>query len=118
MGEEAPAIGIDLGTTNSCVAVYQRGQVEIITNEHGYTTTPSCVVFNEMGRLIGEDAKETIAVNLTSNTISDAKRLIGRRFDDSLQLDINHLPNKVTNHEGIYIKMLIKPESAIIFNCF
>ena len=107
MGEEAPAIGIDLGTTNSCVAVYQRGQVEIITNEHGYTTTPSCVVFNEMGRLIGEAAKEIVAINPTSNAICDAKRLIGRRFGSSLQSNFSHLPVAITNHEGIHLKTFI-----------
>ena len=92
MGQEAPAIGSNLGTTNSCVAIYQCGQVEIINNDQGPRTTTSCVVFNEKGRLIGEAAKEIITVNPTSNTVYDVKRLIGRRFDDSLQSDISHLP--------------------------
>ena len=109
MSEEAPAIGIDLGTTSSRVAVFQNGKVEIITDDHGYETTPSCVVFNERGRLIGQAAKQFMAEKpATSNSIYDAKRIIGRRFDDpTLQAAMKHLPFNVSNHDGIYFQCLI-----------
>ena len=100
MSEEAPAIGIDLGTTNSCVAVFLHERVEIITNEHRNRTTPSCVVFTKSGRLFGETAQKIVTDNPTSNTVYDAKRLIGRRFDDSLLLDAKNLPIEVTNNQG------------------
>nr|CDS24978.1 heat shock protein 70b [Echinococcus granulosus] len=95
------AIGIDLGTSFSCVGVFKHGSVEIVANDQGNRTTPSCVAFADRERLFGEAAVNQMAMNPT-NTVFDVKRLIGRTFDDeAVQGDMKHWPFKVINSQGM-----------------
>jgi len=113
------AIGIDLGTTYSCCAVWENDRVEIIANEQGNRTTPSYVAFTEEERLIGESAQNQGAMNPT-NTVFDAKRLIGRRFDDpSIKKDMEHWPFKVVEiDEQPFIEVNYQNEVKQFIFCF
>ena len=103
------AVGIDLGTTYSCVGVFQFGKVEIIANDQGNRTTPSYVAFTDTERLLGDAAKGQVAMN-PENTVFDAKRFIGRRFDDTtVQSDMKNWPFYVTNDNG-------KPKIQVNYN--
>merc|ERR1712002_1025662 len=100
MTAKGNAVGIDLGTTYSCVGIFQHGKVEIIANDQGNRTTPSYVAFTDSERLIGDAAKNQVAMN-PSNTVFDAKRLIGRKFEDSaVQSDMKHFSFNVVNDGG------------------
>ncbi|KAF8526209.1 heat shock protein 70 family [Hysterangium stoloniferum] len=100
MRPAAKAIGIDLGTINSCVSVWQNDHVEIIANDQGNRTTPSYVSFSDTERLIGDAAKNQSATN-PHNTVFDVKRLIGRNFNDKdVHSDMKYLPYKVVNIGG------------------
>ncbi|CAF1359024.1 unnamed protein product [Rotaria sp. Silwood1] len=102
----AKAIGIDLGTTYSCVAVFQHGKVEIIPNELENRITPSYVAFTDNERLIGDLAKSQAARNPT-NTLFSIKRLIGRKYDDpTVHADMKYWPFKILNDNG-------KPKVAV-----
>jgi len=111
-GEDAPlgtVIGIDLGTTYSCVGVYKHGKVEIIANEQGNRITPSYVAWTDEGeRLIGDSAKNQATIN-PENTVFDVKRLIGRKFSDkSVQADKKLVPYKIVSKDDKpYVEVLL-----------
>jgi len=111
MSGKCNAVGIDLGTTFSCVGIWQNDRVEIIANDQGNRTTPSYVAFTDTERLIGDAAKNQVAMN-PENTLFDAKRLIGRRFNDpAIQADIKHWPFKVVDKDGKpYMQVTYKGE--------
>jgi len=114
---EGESVGIDLGTTYSCVGVWQNDRVEIIANDQGNRTTPSYVAFNDTERLIGDAAKNQVAMNPT-NTIFDAKRLIGRKFTDAVvQADMKHWPFTVIEGAGgkPMIQIVFKGEEKKFF---
>ena len=95
MSVEGESIGIDLGTTYSCVGIWQNDRVEIIANDQGNRTTPSYVAFNDKERLIGDAAKNQVSVN-PYNTVFDAKRLIGRKVSEpAVKSDMKHWPFKI-----------------------
>lgn len=97
---ECPVIGIDLGTTYSCVGIYKNGHVEIIPNELGNRITPSVVSFTDEERLIGEGAKNQGSINPT-RTIYDVKRLIGRKWNEqTVQNDKKYLPYEIVDKSG------------------
>ncbi|XP_039606954.1 heat shock 70 kDa protein-like [Polypterus senegalus] len=110
------SIGIDLGTTYSCVGVFQHGKVEIIANDQGNRTTPSYVAFTDTERLIGDSAKNQVAMN-PNNTIFDAKRLIGRKYDDEVvQSDMKLWPFKVVSDGGKpRVQVLYKGETKTFY---
>jgi L1 cell adhesion molecule like protein len=112
MSSNGPALGIDLGTTYSCVGLFQNDRVEIIANNQGNRTTPSYVAFTDTERLVGDSAKNQVAMNPT-NSVFDAKRLIGRKFSDPVvQSDMKTWPFKVVKKDGDkpYISVRYKGE--------
>ena len=104
-----PVIGIDLGTTYSCVGVYKDGRVQIIANDQGNRITPSYVAFTDTERLIGDAAKNQAALN-PENTVFDVKRLIGRTIDDkNVQKDMKLFPFHIIDKDGRpYVQVLVK----------
>ncbi|GAA0155565.1 Hsp70 family chaperone [Lithospermum erythrorhizon] len=110
-------IGIDLGTTYSCVGVYKNGHVEIIANDQGNRITPSWVAFTDTERLIGEAAKNQAPLN-AERTIFDVKRLIGRKFDDpEVQRDKKMFPYKIVSKDGKpYIEVKLKDGEIKVFS--
>ena len=106
-----PVIGIDLGTTYSCVGVYKDGRVQIIANDQGNRITPSYVAFTDTERLIGDAAKNQAALN-PENTVFDVKRLIGRTIDDkNVQKDMKLFPYHIIDKDGRpYVQVVVKGE--------
>ena len=111
---ECPVLGIDLGTTYSCVGIYKNGRVEIIPNELGNRITPSVVAFTDEERLIGESAKNQASVNPT-RTLYDVKRLVGRKYTDkTVQTDKKYLPYEIIDKDGKpYIKTTVKDVAKV-----
>lgn len=109
-----PVIGIDLGTTYSCVGVYKDGRVQIIANDQGNRITPSYVAFTDTERLIGDAAKNQAALN-PENTVFDVKRLIGRPIDDKhVQRDMKLLPYQIVDKDGRpFISVIVKGEKKV-----
>ncbi|XP_063794112.1 heat shock 70 kDa protein-like [Pseudophryne corroboree] len=116
MAPKGAAIGIDLGTTYSCVGIFQHGKEEIIANDQGNRTTPSYMAFTDTERLIGDAAKNQVALN-PQNTVFDAKRLIGRKFSDAVvQSDMKHWPFQVVSDGGKpKVKVEYKGEEKTFF---
>merc|ERR1719230_1415584 len=97
---DGPVIGIDLGTTYSCVGIFKNGRVEIIPNELGNRITPSYVAFNDEEKLVGEAAKNQASLNPT-RTVYVVKRLVGRQFEDKeVQRDMKYVPYKIVSQKG------------------
>eukprot|EP00092_Neocalanus_flemingeri_P007491 GFUD01008088.1.p1 GENE.GFUD01008088.1~~GFUD01008088.1.p1 ORF type:complete len:652 (+),score=202.29 GFUD01008088.1:138-2093(+) len=113
MDNSGPVIGIDLGTTYSCVAVMENGKVNVISNDQGNRITPSYVAFTEHGeRLIGDAAKNQLTSN-PENTIFDAKRLIGRDWSDkTVQIDAKYFPFKISNKNNKPIISVMSGEDS------
>lgn len=113
-GTECPVIGIDLGTTYSCVGVYKNGRVEIIPNELGHRITPSVVGFTDEERLIGDAAKNQASIN-PERTVYDVKRLIGRKYSDkTVQSDKKFLPYTIVDKESKpYIQTTLKGQTKV-----
>ena len=109
-----PVLGIDLGTTYSCVGIFKNGIVEIIPNEQGHRITPSVVSFTAEERLVGEAAKNMLFTN-PEQTFYDIKRLIGRRFNEkTVQHDAKYLPFKILNKDGkVYVSANFKGEAKV-----
>lgn len=107
-------IGIDLGTTYSCVGVYKNGKVEIIANDQGNRITPSWVAFTDDERLVGDAAKNQGAIN-PENTVFDVKRLIGRKYmDTTVQHDKKLLPYDIVDKDGKpYVAVQFKGEKKV-----
>lgn len=108
-------IGIDLGTTYSCVGIYRHGRVDIIANDQGNRITPSYVAFTDDERKVGEAAKNEATIN-PANTLFDVKRLIGRRYaDKEVQRDKELLPYEIINQDGKpYIRVMVKGKPKVL----
>ena len=118
MGEkpelEGETIGIDLGTTYSCVGVWQDNNVEIIANDQGNRTTPSWVAFNENEKLVGESAKNQYNSN-PENTLFDVKRFMGQKFQDTnVQNEMKHMPYKVVSGKNNNPTLRVKYKNEIV----